>query len=338
MAIIVPVHDGADTLRSCLEALLAATTDADELIVIDDGSEDQSGEIARQLGVRVITPGRNEGAAAARNRGVAESRAPLLCFVDADVVIHADALERLRRSLLAEPKLSAVFGSYDDAPAAQGVVSRYRNLLHHHTHQRGRRDAVTFWTGLGAIRRCAFEAVGGFDDQRFAFSGMEDVDLGDRLRSQGLRIALDPSAQGKHLKAWSLWSMIRTDVLHRAVPWGRLVLQSGFAPTDLNLSFEQRTCVALTLGAPLLLWASVGHGAAWWMAAMFCWLAVIGLNARFFALLHRRYGPRFAIAAVPLHLLHYAYSGLAFIYVLSRWTLGGPKDRPSQVTSGLEFR
>ncbi len=57
-----------------------------------------------------------------------------------------------------DPALTALFGSYDDAPAAPGLVSQYRNLLHHFVHQQGVfrdeiRPAHTFWTGCGMIRR-----------------------------------------------------------------------------------------------------------------------------------------------------------------------------------------
>ena len=55
----------------------------------------------------------------------------------------------------ADPTLSALFGAYDDLPAAPGIVSNFRNLLHHHVHHRNAGPAETFWTGLGAVRRRA---------------------------------------------------------------------------------------------------------------------------------------------------------------------------------------
>src|SRR5205807_8681242 len=62
----------------------------------------------------------------------------------------------------------------------------------------------TFWAGLGAVRRDAFEAVGGFDAERYLVPSVEDIDLGARLATTGHRIELDPAVQGTHLKAWSL--------------------------------------------------------------------------------------------------------------------------------------
>lgn len=334
MALIVPVHNGARTLTRCIDALAASSGAGDELVVVDDGSDDDSAGLARALGARVLSLGRNQGAAAARNHGVAASRAPLVCFVDADVAVHPDALERLRRRLSTEPGLAAVFGSYDDSPSAQGLVSRYRNLLHHHTHQTGRRDAATFWTGLGAVRRSAFEAIGGFDTERFGRCGMEDVDLGDRLRRSGRRIALDPRAQGTHLKAWSLWSMIRTDVLNRAIPWARLTLERRSAPNDLNLRLGQRASVALTLACMPLVLAGLWYAPSWLLAVPVCILAVVALNLGLFGCLRRRYGTGFALAAVPLHLLFYAYSGLAYLYVLAGHLVAGASGGIRRAAAG----
>src|SRR2546421_438484 len=78
---------------------------------------------------------------------------------------------------------------------------------------------TTFWAGLGALRREDFLSVGGFDDIRFLDSSVEDIELGMRLTREGKRLLLDPSIQGKHLKRWTLASMIQTDLGKRGIPW-----------------------------------------------------------------------------------------------------------------------
>ena len=57
-----------------------------------------------------------------------------------------------------------MFGSYDDTPEAPDFISQYRNLLHHYTHQRAKREAKTFWTGCGAVRKEVFSELKGFDE------------------------------------------------------------------------------------------------------------------------------------------------------------------------------
>ena len=164
----------------------------------------------------------------------------MLVFVDADVVVHGDAIERLRGAFAADPALTAAFGSYDDAPAAPGTVSRFRNLLHHHVHASSPGPAETFWAGLGAVRRDAFAEAGGFDADRFPGPAVEDIDLGRRLRARGGRIVLDPEIRGTHLKRWSLAGMVRTDLAQRAIPWTRVQLEERRLASVLNLGWRQR--------------------------------------------------------------------------------------------------
>ena len=125
------------------------------------------------------------------------------------------------------PRLVAVFGSYDDQPADPAPVSRFRNLLHHHVHSSSPGPAETFWAGLGAIRRDAFLAAGGFDAARYPEPAIEDIELGTRLVADGASIVLDPQIRGTHLKRWSLTSMVRTDLVRRGIPWVQLQLESG---------------------------------------------------------------------------------------------------------------
>ena len=75
-----------------------------------------------------------------------------------------------------------MFGTYDDTPREQALVSSFRNLLHHHVHTSNAGSATTFWAGVGAVRREAFVEVGGFDDQLIT---MEDVEFGARLHAAG---------------------------------------------------------------------------------------------------------------------------------------------------------
>src|SRR5918994_2110939 len=130
-------------------------------------------------------------------------------------------LARIAERFAADPELTAVFGAYDDDPGDPGLTSRYRNLLHHHVHVGAAGEVETFWAGLGAIRREAFEAAGGFDAYRFPEPSVEDIELGMRLRRRGGRIVLDRQIRGRHLKAWTPLSMVRTDFARRGVPWTR---------------------------------------------------------------------------------------------------------------------
>ena len=144
VSIVMPVHNGLHYLRKSLPALLTHRSEhLLEVLVVDDGSTDGSGDFARSCGARVISSGGHLGPAAARNMAVREARSPVVLFVDADVVVHPDTVDRVIRAFPGQETV-AVFGSYDDSPADRGFSSLYMNLRHHEIHQQSSDDAQTF--------------------------------------------------------------------------------------------------------------------------------------------------------------------------------------------------
>jgi GT2 family glycosyltransferase len=320
VSVVVPAYNNAGALSQCLSALRAAASDDTEIIVVDDASNQDVLSTAARWGARAVRLARNAGPAAARNQGVRYARGQILFFVDADVVVPNNAIERIRRILDCHSEIAAVFGSYDADPAAPGLVSQYRNLLHHFMHQTGKPEASTFWAGTGAVRRAAFERVGGFDEQRFPRPSIEDIELGYRLRQAGYRIFLDKSLQSMHLKQWTLRSVIRTDIIHRAIPWSRLIIENGEELDDLNVQTSQRMSVVLTGLGGLLLLASLSR--PWLlMLAVVCLTTIILLNLKLYAFFRRTHGVFFALACFPLHLLYFTCCGLSYAYVRALWNL-----------------
>lgn len=318
VSIVVPVYNDARNLADCLAALEAAALPGSELIVVDDASRDESVAVARHAGATVIALEKNAGPAAARNRGAAAASGEIVFFVDADVVVARDAVRRVADDFAADPDLGAVFGSYDDAPRAPGIISQYRNLLHHFVHQQGNPEASTFWAGCGAIRRTTFAQLGGFDEGAFG-RAIEDIELGYRVRRAGHRIFLDKKLLGTHLKAWTFTSLIRTDITVRAIPWSRLIMAHG-RPNDLNLKADQRlsaVLVVLVLAALLL----APFRPILLAPAAVALLAVAALNRTLYGFFLRRRGVRFVAAAIPLHLLYYLYSTASYAWVWfgARW-------------------
>jgi FkbM family methyltransferase len=285
VAAIVPATDRPPTLDRCLEAIRAAREPPEEVIAVTE------------------PPG--AGPAEARNAGAARATADLLVFVDSDVLVSADAIVRLRDRFGADPALSALFGSYDDRPEAPGVVSAFRNLLHHHVHQSSPGPASTFWAGLGCIRRDLFLAAGGFDARRYPVASIEDIELGIRLVDAGARIELDPGLQGTHLKRWSLTEAARTDFSRRGVPWVRLLAERRRIPDHLNLGWRHRASAVLALAG---LGGLVSRRPR--LAAATA-IGLAALNRSFYALLLRRRGPLEAAAGVGLHALHHAVGAAA---------------------------
>jgi GT2 family glycosyltransferase len=314
VSVIVPLYNSPGQAAECLAAIAASGGPKPEVIAVDDGSTDGTPAVAAAAGARLVRLERNSGPAAARNAGARVASGEILLFVDQDVVVAPGVIDRVARTLDRRPDLAALFGSYDAAPRAPGIVSQFRNLLHHYVHQQGDPEASTFWAGCGAVRREVFQSLGGFDPTQV----LEDVELGYRLRRQGHRILLDRELQVKHLKAWTLRSMIRTDIVMRALPWARLILSTGTAPAALNLRTAGRWSVGLTALALALTVLSPLEPYLLLPAGVVV-ATIVALNAGFYRFLLRERGLGFAAAAVPLHLVHFACCGLGAAWAV----LGG---------------
>jgi glycosyltransferase involved in cell wall biosynthesis len=314
LSVIIPVYNGRGFLGQALQALASSCRSPDEVLVVDDGSTDGSGTLARAMGARVISQADGpKGPARARNLGAEQAVGDILVFLDADVVVHLDTLARIAVHFQEEPDLSALFGSYDADPLAPGHVSRFKNLLHHFTHQRSPREASTFWVGCGAIRRDVFEALGGFFEG-YGRPAVADIELGLRLKEAGGRILLDPEVLVTHLKAWTFVSLLKSDVFDRAVPWSRLILKQGRLPATLNLDFKSRVAALLAWTELILLILGFWRPEAW--VGLILALMLQGLlSYRLYQLFFRKGGLRFLGAAMGLHHLYLLYSSLTFVVV-----------------------
>ena len=311
---VVPVYNGRVYLAQSLPPLAAMLARGDllEIVVADDGSTDGSGDFCRANGARVVSTGGRKGPAEARNVASKAARGDVLWFVDADVVAHDDVAERVRAAF-AEPGVVAVFGSYDDAPPWPAFASQYMNLRHHAVHHRSPGDAHSFWSGLGAVRREAFLAAGGYDAARYLVPSIEDIELGYRLRARGGRIVLVPEMQGTHLKRWTLKGVIETDIRMRALPWAKLLIERPEIPLHLNVRPTERgkalLAAALLASLPAAL---LGVVPAWAPLAVFA--LAWAVNRPLFAVFRRRNGLAFALAALAFHQLHYVYAAAAYAY------------------------
>lgn len=336
ISVIIAVYNGTETLGACLEALQRSDFQDFEVVVVNDGSTDQPHPIARRYPCTVIDQD-NRGPGPARNLGARVARGAILFFLDADVLVEPDSLSRIAGTFAARSDAGALFGSYGKTTPPRNFVSVYKNLLHHHTHQTAEDEAATFCGGFGAIRREAFEAVGGFHpSHRF----LEDVEMGYRLHQAGTRILLRKDLQFTHLKRYTLWSLIRSDFLGRAVPWTRLMLSKRLFRNDLNTRTHNVISVpcSLLLGAAIIVSPAAvmkGHGPT---ALAVCltlavWLA--WLNRAFLGLLAAEQGGLFTLKSLAMLWLGYIYSAIGVL--AGTWQhLTSPLTTAQSGRSGIE--
>lgn len=343
LSIVIPAFNAADDLKRCLERLIRHVPLSLEILVVDDGSTDRTVEVAESFGVRCLRSERRSGPARARNRGANEAIGDWILFVDADVLIHPGSVQKAFEHLRQDASIMALFGSYDDRPEADGLVSRFRNLLHHHVHQTGhfvsdRRPASTFWTGCGLIRRDVFLKHGGFDQAMFEKPAIEDIELGYRLVETGQRIVLARDVLCTHLKRWTLRTMIRTDFLQRGLPWSLLLLRRSQKPEDLNVDRRQKVA-AISAGASLAAIGSMPFEpafGAFLLASSI--LTVASINRSFLGLLRRIDGVRLVSAGVPLLFVYYFVCLASYATALAIHLSGARKSQPSVPETGSEPR
>jgi GT2 family glycosyltransferase len=249
VSFVIPVRDDAVRLRRCLASIIDETpASCIEVIVVDNGSADDSAGVARRAGATVISaPGRR--VAEMRNLGAEVARGRLLAFVDADHLVGPGWVSAALSSTAEEGVAGA--GSLCRAPEDGTWVQHAYDRL------RGRSGgrADVDWLGAGniAVTRRAFRQVGGFNT---SLETCEDVDLCKRLRGAGYRLVSDERMVNVHLGDPATLS-----ALFHGERWrGRNNLSVSFRPPVRLRELPSAVVPLVHLGGALL---GVTAGVAW---------------------------------------------------------------------------
>jgi len=195
IAAIVPLYNGARFIRATLLSIIGQTRKPDEIIVVDDGSTDDGGEVVRQFSAEqsvaiTLLHKPNGGQSSARNLGVAHAGSELLAFLDQDDTWYPDHLEQLEQPFLrgiAHRELGWVYSDLDEVDRDGRMITR--SLLSTMEVKHPKRSLSECLAGdmfvlpsASLISRKAFNEIGGFDERLL---GYEDDDLFVRLFQAG---------------------------------------------------------------------------------------------------------------------------------------------------------
>jgi glycosyltransferase involved in cell wall biosynthesis len=203
VTVVVPTSGRAGYLEVTLESLRGQSTAIPhELLVVDDGSSDATGEVAGRFGVRAIRHDRRRGLNAARNTGLREARGDLIAFVDDDVFVPPGWLDALVEGAHRYPEADAFGGPIHarfEGHAPRGCGREDPPIT---TLDLGVEDleAEMVWGANFAVRRSAVERVGEFDESFDRGHGDEEEWL-QRLRAAGGRIVYLADAGLDHRRA-----------------------------------------------------------------------------------------------------------------------------------------
>lgn len=193
VSVIIPCYNGARFLRQAIDSALTQSYPNVEVVVVDDGSTDDSGEIAHSYGDRIkVIEQPNSGLSAARNAGVKASSGDLIALLDADDVLLPECILN-RVALLANDRVGLVAGWFKEIDEQGVVLDRVPELRKVGPLSAFRQAVRRNWgppVGWTFRRRC-FELCGGFDP---LLRSCEDWDFVIRVASR-FDIAYDPTVQ-----------------------------------------------------------------------------------------------------------------------------------------------
>ncbi|MFL6088543.1 MAG: glycosyltransferase family 2 protein [Aeromicrobium sp.] len=194
---IIPLYNGARYIAEAIESVLAQSVRPDEIIVVNDGSDDDGPAIAEKFEPRGVTVlhKENGGQGSARNLGVANSTSDVICFLDQDDLWYPNHVELLLKAYthaLASHQgreLGWAYGNLDEIDENGMFVSeRFLDRLGSTHPKTSLEDCLAqdmfVLPGASLVSRTAFDAVGGFDEM---FRGYEDDDLFLRIFRLGYR-------------------------------------------------------------------------------------------------------------------------------------------------------
>lgn len=189
VSVVVPTYNGAPFVERCLRSLVAQSNETVEVIVVDDGSSDDTPAIVARTRDVVFVRGEHRGVAVTRNVGIARAGAPLIGFCDQDDEWLPDKAHRQAEYLRMRPDVAAVLARaqvvFDDVERPAWLVDDHR----------GDPGGVPSLSGL--FRAEVFAEVGDFVDSPL---GNDDFDLLVRMREHALAIdVLDDILVRRHI-------------------------------------------------------------------------------------------------------------------------------------------
>ena len=183
ISVVIPAYNAAHYLNRALESVFSQSQLPQEIIVIDDGSTDDTATIVKSFGSRIIYQHQsNQGASVARNSGIAIAKNEMIAFLDADDYWPKDKLERQMKLLQENPAADLVWGMVK-------IEYAHENLERFISLEKAPDDvAPIVCLGAALFRRQAFEKVGLFDKK---FDPSEDWDWYNRAQEKKLNILRD---------------------------------------------------------------------------------------------------------------------------------------------------
>lgn len=322
ISVIIPTRDGNHTLGRCLASIKNSTHSPREVIVVDDCSKENCSSIVESFGFRTVRLDEPREAEYARNKGAELATGDILVFTDSDMILQPDVLKRIHDHLSTN-RYAAVSGVCTPETDDKKLAARYKNLWLYYSYVNSPHDFDWFILSIGAVRKEVFSELKGFGTTYPTVSGGGDLEFGRRLKQAGKKIRLDTAIQGRHLKRYTIWSLLRNDYV-RGKGWfefaaGRKVLWhvlKRFRIGNIYPAFIASVLISLSLLISLVL--ALFDGIFLYLAMLFA-LAHLLMNYPLFRFFRHEAGVGFLLKAIPMSFLDHLVAGFGVISGCIGW-------------------
>ena len=261
VSVVIPVYNGAETIRHALKAVHESTFRDFEIVVVNDGSTDNTmdvlSECAGPYPYKLVALDHNTGVSHARNAGAAAASGRILLFIDADCVVMPPTIQRCVERLT-QSDCICVGGAYTSAASFdKDFFSQFQSLYIHYVETKNQfPDYIA--THCMAMRKDDFEGYGGFIEDSFIGhqASVEDVEFSHRMLRAGHCLTRPADIQVMHIfrftfaksirnaikksKYWTMYSLHNRDVMK----------DSGAASYELKIDVVTQTLnLALVIAA-----------------------------------------------------------------------------------------
>ncbi len=292
ISVIIPAHNSEHVLLECLESLKASTYAVDEIIVVNDGSSDNTLSVAEKCGVKTVNLDGHHDANYCRNKGAEVATGDILLFLDSDIVVQPDTIQHVLEAF-SDENTDGIVGLYSTRHRHKNLASQYKNSWIRYSYLKSDPKIDWIFGAVTAIRKDVFWRVGGFDVTLIAKYGGEDLELGKRMTKSAYRIILSQEIEVEHLKHHTLVSLFKND-LERSRGFVQLAYRLEQVTSSFHKGFVNvypAFIFSTVISWPILVSGILGFWFAplWWVSSPFA-ILYLGLNIPFLCFFAKQRG------------------------------------------------
>ena len=275
ISVVIPNYNGEATIGKCLEAAFASKYKNFEVVVVDDCSDDRSGEIIRQYPCKLLSFDKRSGTSKARNAGARNCSGEVVFFIDSDCLLQQDTLSIVNQTMSGLTPDHMVGGTYAEVAYDDTFFNTFQAVWINYSETRRAMDPDYIAAHAMIMFKKTFDDSQGFPEEFMPI--IEDVEYSHRLKRSGIKLIMNPDIKVRHIFGFTLSGSLR-NAYRKTTYWCLYSLENKDLFSDSGTaSAEFKTNVALFTLILLLLLISalLQHAALIWIVPVIIIVNVI---------------------------------------------------------------